>query len=110
MEISTSESGDVRILSFQGNLDTNTSPDAESEINGLIDGGAQKLLVNFEKLDYISSAGLRVLLATAKKLKASGGDLKICCLNQTVQEVFDISGFATILSVASSEEEALGAF
>ncbi len=110
MEISTSESGDVRILSFQGNLDTNTAPDAESEINGLIDGGAQKLLVNFEKLDYISSAGLRVLLATAKKLKASSGDLKICCLNQTVQEVFDISGFATILSVASSEEEALGAF
>jgi anti-sigma B factor antagonist len=110
MEISTSESGDVRILSFQGNLDTNTAPDAESEINGLIDGGAQKLLVNFEKLDYISSAGLRVLLATAKKLKASSGDLKICCLNQTVQEVFDISGFSTILSVASSEEEALGAF
>ena len=110
MEISTSESGDVRVLSFQGNLDTNTSPDAESEINGLIDGGAQKLLVNFEKLDYISSAGLRVLLATAKKLKASGGDLKICCLNQTVQEVFDISGFATILSVTSTEEEALGSF
>jgi anti-sigma B factor antagonist len=110
MEISINESGDVRILSFQGNLDTNTAPDAESEINGLIDGGAQKLLVNFEKLDYISSAGLRVLLATAKKLKASSGDLKICCLNQTVQEVFDISGFSTILSVASSEEEALGAF
>jgi anti-sigma B factor antagonist len=110
MEISISESGGVRILSFQGNLDTNTAPDAESEINGLIDGGAQKLLVNFEKLDYISSAGLRVLLATAKKLKASSGDLKICCLNQTVQEVFDISGFSTILSVTSSEEEALGTF
>jgi anti-sigma B factor antagonist len=110
MEISISESGDVRILSFQGNLDTNTAPDAESEINGLIDGGAQKLLVNFEKLNYISSAGLRVLLATAKKLRASSGDLKICCLNQTVQEVFDISGFSTILSVASSEEEALGAY
>ena len=110
MEISVTESGDVRILSFKGNLDTNTSPQAENEINGLIEAGAQKLLVNFEKLDYISSAGLRVLLSTAKKLKASGGDLKICCLNQTVQEVFDISGFATILSVASSEEEALGAF
>ncbi|MHC4070507.1 MAG: STAS domain-containing protein [Planctomycetota bacterium] len=110
MEIEVSESRDVWILSFQGNLDTNTSPDAESEINGLIDGGAQKLLVNFENLHYISSAGLRVLLATAKKLKASGGDLRICCLNQTVQEVFDISGFATILSVTSSEEEALGSF
>jgi anti-sigma B factor antagonist len=110
MEISISESGDVRVLSFQGNLDTNTSPEAESQINDLIEAGAQKLLVNFEKLDYISSAGLRVLLATAKKLKPGGGDLKICCLNQTVQEVFDISGFSTILSVTSTEEEALGAF
>jgi anti-sigma B factor antagonist len=110
MEISVTESGDVRILSFAGNLDTNTSPQAESEINGLIDAGAQKLLVNFESLDYISSAGLRILLATAKKLKASQGDLKICGLNETVQEVFDISGFATILSVTKTEEEALGAF
>ena len=110
MEISVTESGDVRILSFQGNLDTNTSPQAEKEINGLIEAGAQKLLVNFEKLDYISSAGLRILLATAKKLKASQGDLKICCLNETVQEVFDISGFATILSVSKTEEEALGAY
>lgn len=110
MEISVTESGDVRILSFQGNLDTNTSPQAESEINSLIDAGAQKLLVNFEKLDYISSAGLRILLATAKKLKASEGDLKICGLNDTVQEVFDISGFATILSVTKTEDEALGAF
>ena len=76
----------------------------------LIDAGAQKLLVNFENLDYISSAGLRILLATAKKLKASQGDLKICWLNETVQEVFDISGFATILSVSKTEEEALGAF
>jgi len=110
MEISVTESGDVRILSFAGNLDTNTSPQAESEINGLIDAGAQKLLVNFECLDYISSAGLRILLATAKKLKASQGDLKICGLNETVQEVFDISGFATILSVTKTEGEALGAF
>ena len=110
MEISVTESGDVRILSFQGNLDTNTAPQAESEINGLIDAGSQKLLINFEKLDYISSAGLRILLATAKKLKVSQGDLKICCLNETVQEVFDISGFATILSVSTTEKEALGAF
>jgi len=110
MEISVTESGDVRILSFKGNLDTNTSPEAENEINGLIEAGAQKLLANFENLDYISSAGLRILLATAKKLKASQGDLKICCLNDTVQEVFDISGFATILSVSKTEEEALGAY
>ncbi len=110
MEISISESGDIRILSFQGNLDTNTAPEAESQINSLIEAGSQQLLVDFEQLEYISSAGLRVLLATAKKLKPGGGDLKICCLNHTVQEVFDISGFATILSVTASQEEALSAF
>ena len=110
MDITVKESGDVKIIVFEGNLDTNTAPVAEDEINGLIDGGTLKLLVNFEKLDYISSAGLRVLLATAKKLKPSSGDLKICCLNTTVQEVFDISGFASILSVSSTEEEALGSF
>ena len=110
MEILVTESGDVRILSFQGNLDTNTSPQAESEINGLIEAGSQKLLINFEKLDYISSAGLRILLATAKKLKVSQGDLKICCLNETVQEVFDISGFSSILTVSNDQDEALASF
>jgi anti-anti-sigma factor len=51
-----------------------------------------------------------VLLATAKKLKGTGGDLKICGLNPTVQEVFDISGFGSILNVAKSEADALSAF
>ena len=66
--------------------------------------------LNFAALEYISSAGLRVLLATAKKLKASGGDLKICSLNDTVQEVFDISGFSSILTVSKDQEEALASF
>jgi anti-anti-sigma factor len=61
-------------------------------------------------LDYISSAGLRVLLATAQKLQAEDGALRVCNLNETVQEVFDISGFSTILSVFKTETEALNEF
>ena len=110
MNIVIRESQDIRILAFEGNLDTNTSPDAESIINELIDGGAEKLLVNFEQLNFISSAGLRVLLATAKKLKFSGGLLRICGLNSTVHEVFDISGFIRILKVLGTEDEALSSF
>ena len=110
MKIEVRESNDVKILEFEGNLDSNTSPDAEAKLNELIDNGSQKLLVNFGKLNFISSAGLRVLLATAKKLKGTGGNLQICNLNPTVQEVFDISGFGSILRVASTEEEALSAF
>lgn len=110
MNIDIRESGGVQILAFEGNLDTNTSPEAEAKINELIEGGAGKLLVNFEQLNFISSAGLRVLLATAKKLGGKGGTLKICTLNSTVQEVFDISGFGTILSVMKTEDEALSSF
>ena len=110
MKIEVRESNDVKILEFEGNLDTNTSPDAEAKLNELIDNGSQKLLINFGKLNFISSAGLRVLLATAKKLKGTGGNLRICALNSTVQEVFDISGFGSILSVSSSESEALSSF
>ena len=110
MKIETRESQGIQIVAFEGNLDTNTSPEAESKINELINAGKQKLLVNFEQLNFISSAGLRVLLATVKKLNASSGDLRICALNATVQEVFDISGFVTILSVKSTEEEALSSF
>jgi len=110
MEIVVIDANDVKVLKFEGNLDTSTAPEAESTINGLLDGGAVKILINFENLNYISSAGLRVLLATAKKLKAASGNFKICGLNETVQEVFDISGFSTILSVATSEEDALSGF
>jgi len=110
MKIEIKESQGVQIIAFEGNLDTNTSPEAETKINELLDEGKQKLLVNFEQLNFIASSGLRVLLATAKKLNASGGDLRICSLNATVQEVFDISGFVTILNVKSTEEEALSSF
>lgn len=110
MEIKTTEKNDVKVLALQGHLDTNTSPDLESTINALIESGAQKLLIDFAELEYISSAGLRILLATAKKLKATDGALKICCLNEMVQEVFDISGFSTILAVSASEDEALASF
>jgi anti-sigma B factor antagonist len=110
MKIEIRESQGVQIVAFEGNLDTNTSPEAEKKINELIDAGKQKLLVNFEQLNFIASSGLRVLLATVKKLNASGGDLRICSLNPTVQEVFDISGFVTILNVKSTEEEALSSY
>lgn len=110
MNISTRDDGQIRIIDLVGNMDTNTAPAAEAEINRLTDEGTIKILTNLEKLDYISSAGLRVLLATTKQLRGSGGDLRICCLNEVVQEVFDISGFSTILSVFATEADAIEGF
>jgi anti-sigma B factor antagonist len=110
MEIHTEEVGDVRIVSLNGSLDTNTSPEAESELNSLIENGITKIVISCEKLDYMSSAGLRILLSTTKKTKSKGGACHICSLNEIVQEVFDISGFSMIFSVYKTPEEAVKGF
>ncbi len=110
MNISTTNIESVSVMRLEGNLDTNTSSDAHESLNQLIDGGASKVLVNFADVDFVSSAGLRILLATAKRLSGSGGNLRISNLNETVAEVFEISGFSTILDVFASEEEALQGF
>ena len=110
MQISVKTTNEVKVLAFEGRLDTGTSPDAQQRLTRLIEEGQNRLLVNFEKLDYISSAGLRVLLATAKQLKGIDGELRICSLNEVVMEVFDISGFTTIFKVFGNEAEALDGF
>ncbi len=110
MEITVTVAGEVKVIRIEGKFDTQTSPDVQTQLTQLIDQGATKLVVNFEKLAYISSAGLRVLLAAAKRLKGNSGKLRICGLNEVVQEVFDISGFTTILTVTKTEPEALEGF
>jgi len=108
MEISTRTSNDIHIVAIAGNLDSTTSPEAQKKLNAVV-AGARKVALDFSELDYISSAGLRVLLGAAKQLRASGGTLRMFGLNQSVREVFEISGFSAILAVYPSEAEALGA-
>ncbi len=110
MQISIKTTNEVKVLAFEGRLDTGTSPDAQQQLTRLIEEGETKILVNLEKVDYISSAGLRVLLVIAKQLKTTDGELRICSLNEVVKEVFDISGFDMILPISASELEALEGF
>jgi anti-anti-sigma factor len=107
VEISTRTSNDIHIVAIAGSLDSTTSPAAQKALDAVL-AGARKVALDFSALDYISSAGLRVLLGTAKALLASGGSLRIFGLNPSVREVFEISGFSTILAVYPSEAEALG--
>ena len=110
MNISVDETQGVTVVRFEGNLDTNTAPQAQETLDDLAGQGVGRILVDFAALDYISSAGLRVLLATAKRLRGRGGNLRLCNLNETVAEVFEISGFSTIFAVFGSESEALEGF
>ena len=107
MNVSTEEVGAVTVLRIDGHLDTNTAPEAQERLDQLLDAGVSTVLVNFEDLDYISSAGLRVLLATAKRMSSEGGTFRICQLNETVNEVFEISGFSTIFDVFDTEADAM---
>ena len=110
MEILLEEQGAASIVIIEGSLDTATSAQADSFLADKIDQGGRKILIDFEKLDYISSAGLRILLVAAKKLSAEGGELRLCGLNETVQEVFDISGFGMLLNVFETRSGALSNF
>ena len=106
MEMAVSDAGEVKVVRIEGSLDTQSSPEFQTRLLGLIGQGAIKIVINFKKLDFISSSGLRVLLMAAKQLKGSG-ELRICSLNEVVYESFDMSGFNTILTVTDTEHEAL---
>ena len=108
MQISTRTSNDIHIVGITGSLDSTTSPEAQKSLDSVLTS-AKKVLLDFSGLDYISSAGLRVLLGAAKRLRGSGGTLGMFGLNQSVREVFEISGFSSILSVYQSEADAIGA-
>ena len=110
MEIAIKDHDGIKILTFNGELDTSTSPEAESVTFTLIEEGTVKMLFDFTNLEYISSSGLRIVLANAKKLSMVNGELRVCNLNETVTEVFEISGFNTIVKVFKSTEEALNDF
>lgn len=110
MDISTRIVGEILVVDFDGRLDTQTSDPATDRMDEIIAAGDKNVLLNLEKLEFISSAGLRVFLRTAKSLKSSGGNMKACSPNSVVKEVMEISGFDSLFDLHESEEKALGAY
>jgi len=97
MTITKSENGSALVLSVEGRLDTVTAPDLEKEIVAVSDS-VNELTVDFTKLEYISSAGLRVLLSAHKNFAKKGG-MTITNVNETVMDIFDVTGFKDILTI-----------
>ena len=109
MERSTRNIDDVTVVDISGSLDTHTSGTASDEM-GKIVGSTQKMLLNLENLEFLSSAGLLVFLRTAKQQKGSGGAIKVCNATGVVKEVMEISGFGSLLDLHDSESGALASF
>lgn len=107
MKITIRKVGDVQVAQLEGALDTNAAPKAETALNRIRDQGIKTIVLNLEKLDYIASSGLRIVLSLSRRLQGDGGELRVCSLNGTVAEVFDISGFSTLISVFEDEQKAL---
>jgi stage II sporulation protein AA (anti-sigma F factor antagonist) len=109
MPIQTSKETTALIVTITGRMDALTAPEYEKKFSELIAEGEISFIVDFEQVDYISSAGLRVLLATAKRVKAVNGKLLLANITGVVKDVFEISGFCTLFPTHDSVASALSA-
>jgi anti-anti-sigma factor len=108
MEIAnTGKEKDHFIVAVTGRMDAVTAPEFEIRLLDWINSGETHLIVDFAGLEYISSAGLRSILTIAKNLKTRQGKIALCVLRDTVKEVFEISGFSTIIPVFESVDAAI---
>jgi anti-sigma B factor antagonist len=110
MQLTEDREQGIVILQVAGRLDSNTSNPFQEKLTQLIGQGEKCFVIDFSNLDYISSAGLRVLLWTVKQLNNADGKLVLSALKDYIREVFDIAGFIPIFPLFGSKEDALKAF
>lgn len=107
MDLQTRIESQAIVITISDRLDAVTAPEYEKRIRELIDGGNNNFAVDFEQLDYISSAGLRALLLMAKLLKEKGGKVCFANVKGNVRSVFEMSGFTALFKIENSIAEAL---
>ena len=110
MDIIEEKQSGINIFKLNGRLDSNTSQGFEQKLFDAISNGSKHMIVDFRDLDYISSAGLRVILKTTKALKRDEGKIMLCDMQDYVKEVFEIAGFDTFLPIVGTMDEALNSF
>ncbi|MDP2644370.1 MAG: STAS domain-containing protein [Desulfobacterales bacterium] len=110
MEIVEKKLNDIHILRIQGRLDSRTAPELEKRVEDSMGNGTLQLILDFQELEYLSSAGLRIILKTAKDLKRANGKLILCAVEDYIKEVFEISGFDTFLIIVADVDQAVAMF
>ena len=109
VEIVRHEQGNVTVLVMKGRLDSNTSPDFETEILGIIRSGSTHMVLDLAGVDYVSSAGLRVFLKVTKEIEGAGGKFALCAVKEYIREIFDMSGFALFIPIHADRDESVQA-
>ncbi len=110
MNITHEEKGTVTVVSIAGSMDALTAPQLTDYLNKEMGAGKSKLVVNLSGLEYTSSAGLRALLNAVKESRQLGGDLRIAAVKPTVNKVFEMSGFTSILKFFADVDGAVKSF
>jgi anti-anti-sigma factor len=98
--------GDIALVTMHSRVDVNTAKEVESELMKLLGAGTRKLVCDFSDCEYISSAGLRVLLQILKQLQSSNGAMALSSMQPFVHEVLDMAGFLPLFHVFGSADEA----
>ena len=104
------ENGDVNIIDLKGYLDAHTAPTLENNFTELIKENKFKIIVNFEDLAYISSAGLGVFMAYIENIRDNKGDIKLTNMSDKVFNIFDLLGFPLLYEIYKKEDEAVKKF
>jgi anti-sigma B factor antagonist len=99
MNITSKENGKYLVLSVEGRIDTSNYEQFATQLQAFVDQGKKFLVLNLKELDYISSSGLRVFLSNLKTLRAIEGDVVLCCMNDKIKGVFEVSGFLSLFRV-----------
>jgi anti-sigma B factor antagonist len=107
MEIIQKEENGIVSIAIKGRLDADSSPEAEKVVKDAIKDQTTRVLFNLASLEYLSSAGLRVLLGAAKEMRRKDGKIVLCALNEFVKEIFEVSGFQSLIPIADSVESGI---
>lgn len=107
MEITHKEESGILLVAIKGRLDGLTVPSAEESINEILGKGSDRLLFDFSELEYLSSAGLRVVLSAAKEIKRRAGRTVLCAMQGYVKEIFEVSGFGSIIPIKDTVESGI---
>jgi anti-sigma B factor antagonist len=109
MIVNTLEENGALIALAEGRIDSSNARDFDDSLKKIIEGSQEAVLIDFQSLTYISSAGLRVILMTAKNLQKLERKFMVCALSAAVRELFEISGFDKVIQVHDTRAEALAA-
>jgi anti-anti-sigma factor len=109
MDLQQESVGDVTVLAIAGRVDSATAPALQEQLISVVNAPQARVLVDFSRLEYISSAGFRVLLLGAKRADSMGSRLVLCGLSSKVHQLFDIGGFLDLFAITATRDEGITA-